>query len=98
MKDFDNQHDRDVANTAPQRMKTRSLLSELIESQHKAKLEQSCKTSDQLQTLHQGLATSQNDQIDIKVRFDPLVLHSVLKNDIQSTAVSTNYILKLGTL
>lgn len=79
MKDFDNQHDRDVSTAAPQRMKTRSLLSELIESQHKAKLEQSFKTSDQSQALHQGLVTSQHDQIDIKVSFDPLSLHSIPK-------------------
>lgn len=78
MKNSDKGHNREVKDPLPQRIKGRSLLSELIESQNKAKLEQDHKTSDKLQTLNQDLADVhsstnaciENDSIGTKVNYD----------------------------
>lgn len=84
MKDNDIGKEQEVIDTVPQRMKGRSLLSELIESQNKAKLEQDHTTSDESQTLNQDLTdttppnqiSAQIDQNDAKVRAKLVVIPS----------------------
>ena len=85
MNNSDKGPDREVKDPMPQRIKGRSLLSELIESQNKAKLEQDHKTSDKSQTLNQDLADVHSptnscieiDSIGTKVSFELLDLHRI---------------------